>query len=911
MRHRVNPNLRITGGEGGEDGKNQDKSQTGEEQQHATIGPSSEASVVTATQTRQHQPIAPNLRIDREDTEGMGEEVEEDPNNFELVPEICSVTAAGMRARQRSSAVDKIARLCRTRRSNKGDGMESLAVESNVPGGDARAGVGHHHKPLVAVMGDSESAVGDNRVGWENDGMRCLVSENVRTAMAPMRTVTGRGWRQSGGSTTTVRSAPGLYHPTKKEVDDDERSIVSDVSESRKSGSSRRFVGAKPRHILAVEDRNKPEIMSRTEGPSSSQTSSGLSFQLDLSPSPCRAAQVAGSDNDNNNKGETESTRSVLPYRSQRDTSLSPHRTTEVSEDEVGKDGETEDLTNMSPYRRIRHSSLRSRSRWLSRSPSPRRKSEVASDTVETNGETEGPIDKSQHRRFRHQSPRSWSRQSSRQDASLSPRRITDPTGGKAEKAGEREGYTNTSPCRRLRRLSRSRRSSRSPSPHRSAEVADVGAEKGSEAEDRANTSPYRRLSLQSRSRSRSRCLSRSPSPHRRAEVADVGAEKGSVAEDRANTSPYRSLSPRSLSRCMSRSPSPRRTAEVADVGAEKGRAAEDRANTSPYQRLSSRSRSRRLSQSPSPHRAPEVVDVGAEKDSETEDRMNTLSYRRLGYPSPRSRSSPRSANPKNDQLPRSDNEDGGGSDHNDDHASAKRETPNMEKTEHGGVSGGDPQGRAPFRDLPLSVQRERLARKPNGGRRRGSSLKGENSNEGESNRRNLDKRTARLRYSDDFRAEVKRRLSKREGAESGGGSQVSERNKHRGEDNVEYDPYLRERNGISVFVRKRPLFGYEEERGDYDVVSVQRSRSLASTLNSDDSSHGDTGQDFVVVHNCFMHPDMRRMFVRPTSFPCSAAFGDDCTDDDVYEHIAAPMVRSAARGGVATVLMYGQVSIM
>lgn len=99
--------------------------------------------------------------------------------------------------------------------------------------------------------------------------------------------------------------------------------------------------------------------------------------------------------------------------------------------------------------------------------------------------------------------------------------------------------------------------------------------------------------------------------------------------------------------------------------------------------------------------------------------------------------------------------------------------------------------------------------------------------------------------------------------------------------------------NGVSIVVRKRPIFDYELDRGDYDIVSID---------NTSESSH-----DVCIVHKCVMHPDMKQMLMKPTSYPVTAAFDEHCSDDDIYRHIAEPLVLDAANEGVATILMYGQ----
>jgi len=177
---------------------------------------------------------------------------------------------------------------------------------------------------------------------------------------------------------------------------------------------------------------------------------------------------------------------------------------------------------------------------------------------------------------------------------------------------------------------------------------------------------------------------------------------------------------------------------------------------------------------------------------------------------------------------------------------------------------------------VALSVQREKQQRK--------SQFKDAKSSSNEvDGRRNLDKRTARLRFADAFNADIVQHRQRLAYLNNGSnhsdkiGSQIQDRGM----------------NGVSIAVRKRPIFKYEIDRGDYDVVSIE---------NVNESSH-----DVCVVHNCVMHADMQRMLVKPTRYPVTAAFDEHCGDDDVYRHIAEPLVRNAVNEGVATILMYGQ----
>ncbi|GMH91077.1 hypothetical protein TL16_g11953 [Triparma laevis f. inornata] len=177
---------------------------------------------------------------------------------------------------------------------------------------------------------------------------------------------------------------------------------------------------------------------------------------------------------------------------------------------------------------------------------------------------------------------------------------------------------------------------------------------------------------------------------------------------------------------------------------------------------------------------------------------------------------------------------------------------------------------------MPLSVQRvqAKMDLNQNGG-----------GGEQKDTRRNLDKRTARLRHAPHFMAAVKHYRSLNPLFNSN----------HNHRDQLYFDNAMTNRsiNGVSVFVRKRPLFNYEQKRMDYDVVSV------VSDSNAD--------FDSVIVHNCVMHPDMKKMLHKPTKYKCSAAFDQFASNDDIFNNVGRPMVEKCLSGSIGTILMYGQ----
>jgi len=190
--------------------------------------------------------------------------------------------------------------------------------------------------------------------------------------------------------------------------------------------------------------------------------------------------------------------------------------------------------------------------------------------------------------------------------------------------------------------------------------------------------------------------------------------------------------------------------------------------------------------------------------------------------------------------------------------------------------SNGVAKNAAKKKPAALSVQREKQQRK----QRFNDAKSPTNEVDG---RRNLDKRTARLRFADAFKTDIMQHRQRLEYLNNGSnhidkvGSQIQDRGM----------------NGVSIAVRKRPIFEYELDRGDYDIVSID---------NTNEAMH-----DVCIVHNCVMHADMKQMIMKPTSYPITAAFDEHCCDDDMYRHIAEPLVLDAANEGVATILMYGQ----
>lgn len=99
----------------------------------------------------------------------------------------------------------------------------------------------------------------------------------------------------------------------------------------------------------------------------------------------------------------------------------------------------------------------------------------------------------------------------------------------------------------------------------------------------------------------------------------------------------------------------------------------------------------------------------------------------------------------------------------------------------------------------------------------------------------------------------------------------------------------------IRVYVRKRPLFQHEVDRGEFDVVTVPA------------AAEKDALPTEIFVHNCQMYPDLKRMYVKHSGFDVTRAFGEGTESVEVYQTAAAPMVTGALNGGIGALFMYGQ----
>merc|ERR1719203_1262581 len=98
---------------------------------------------------------------------------------------------------------------------------------------------------------------------------------------------------------------------------------------------------------------------------------------------------------------------------------------------------------------------------------------------------------------------------------------------------------------------------------------------------------------------------------------------------------------------------------------------------------------------------------------------------------------------------------------------------------------------------------------------------------------------------------------------------------------------------GISVFLRKRPIFGKEEQH-DFDVISVRPGRGQPAAAR-------------VVLHNCLFQADLKTPFVNHLTFQFDHVFDERVENSEVYRVAASRLIQSSLDGGIGTMFMFGQ----
>ena len=101
----------------------------------------------------------------------------------------------------------------------------------------------------------------------------------------------------------------------------------------------------------------------------------------------------------------------------------------------------------------------------------------------------------------------------------------------------------------------------------------------------------------------------------------------------------------------------------------------------------------------------------------------------------------------------------------------------------------------------------------------------------------------------------------------------------------------------IKVFIRKRPITPKETDIGDFDVVRVESQTTSASAPAT-----------AVVVYNTLLQSDQKEKTVKPAFYGGSACFDETVDSGVVYQTCAKPLVEMVKSGGMATLLVFGQV---
>lgn len=192
----------------------------------------------------------------------------------------------------------------------------------------------------------------------------------------------------------------------------------------------------------------------------------------------------------------------------------------------------------------------------------------------------------------------------------------------------------------------------------------------------------------------------------------------------------------------------------------------------------------------------------------------------------------------------------------------------------------------AKVRSSSIGLTARRTSRE-DGAKRQGSSPTekphdGKVSNQGqgrkaeEGGRQMFDKNTLRMMHREVFKGAIGRYQQRMlEWLERGQSAALSARTPRR------------RAKSVQVFVRVRPIFDRDIEKGDFDVISVV------------------PGQ--LVLHSCHFEADLKSPFISHHSFQFDQTFGHTASNKRVYKHAAAEIVQAACDGGVGTIFMFGQ----
>lgn len=142
---------------------------------------------------------------------------------------------------------------------------------------------------------------------------------------------------------------------------------------------------------------------------------------------------------------------------------------------------------------------------------------------------------------------------------------------------------------------------------------------------------------------------------------------------------------------------------------------------------------------------------------------------------------------------------------------------------------------------------------------------------------KNIDKRTARREYHEDFKRAISTYRS------------------HVAADLDMHPPTkcsVSKAGDISVCVRKRPINKKEVENCEFDVIAVL------------------PDQRTLVIHDARMGSDMKTQYIEHYPFSFNQTFSEYDGNDTVYSRTAASLIDIAIAGRLGTCMMYGQVRI-
>lgn len=142
---------------------------------------------------------------------------------------------------------------------------------------------------------------------------------------------------------------------------------------------------------------------------------------------------------------------------------------------------------------------------------------------------------------------------------------------------------------------------------------------------------------------------------------------------------------------------------------------------------------------------------------------------------------------------------------------------------------------------------------------------------------RNMDKRTARREYRNDFERAIQ---SFRHHQESEADDE---------DYNGDIEANLWERGNIRVCMRKRPIFKHEITAGEFDCVTCPNPSN-------------------VIIHDARMHIDMKRQFIKNHEFSFDRSFSELTDNEQVYQTSVLELVRLASlQNSYSTCMVYGQ----